>query len=91
MPNHFHFLINTSEKSPETISQGNIEVTQIGNGFRLLSSQYAQDFNKRYNQSGSLFRQKTKSKMMLDHHQAFICFQYIHQNPWKSGLVGKME
>jgi REP element-mobilizing transposase RayT len=91
MPNHFHFLINTTEKSSETISQGNIEVTRISNGFRLISSHYAQDFNKKYNQSGSLFRQKTKSKIMLHHHQAFICFQYIHQNPWKAGLVDKME
>ena len=91
MPNHFHFLVNVTKKSTELITQGNIEVTRLSNGFRLLLSQYALDFNKMHDRSGSLFRQKTKSKLMVDSHQSFICFQYIHQNPWKAGLVDKME
>ncbi|KOF01540.1 transposase [Roseivirga seohaensis subsp. aquiponti] len=91
MPNHFHFLLNVTEKSTELVEQGNIEVTRLSNSFRLLLSQYALDFNKKHDRSGSLFRQKTKSKLMVDSNQAFICFQYIHQNPWKAGLVGKME
>ena len=91
MPNHFHFLVNTTDKSIAEIKQGSLEVTQLTNGFRLLLSQYALDFNKQHDRSGSLFRQKTKFKLMLDSHQPFICFQYIHQNPWKAGLVDKME
>ena len=91
MPSHFHFLINVTEESTEIIKKGNIEVTQLSNGFRLLLSQYSLDFNKKYDRSGSLFRQKTKSKLMVDSHQSFICFQYIHQNPWKAGIVDKME
>ncbi|MGW8121400.1 transposase [Roseivirga echinicomitans] len=91
MPNHFHFLVNVTEKSAELITQGNIEVTRLSNGFRLLLSQYALDFNKMHGRSGSLFRQKTKAKLMVDSNQAFVCFQYIHQNPWKAGLVDKME
>ena len=91
MPNHFHFLVNTTDKSIAEIKQGSLEVTQLTNGFRLLLSQYALDFNKQHDRSGSLFRQKTKFKLIFDSHQSFICFQYIHQNPWKAGLVDKME
>lgn len=49
------------------------------------------DYNQKHNRSGSLFRQKTKAKLLSDHEQAFICFQYIHQNPVKADLVSKME
>lgn len=40
MPNHFHFLVSTSEKSAETLPLGNIEITRLSNAFRLLTSQY---------------------------------------------------
>ncbi len=91
MPNHFHFLVITNETSAEALPLGNIEITRLSNAFRLLASQYVLDYNKKHNRSGSLFRQKTKAKLLPDHEQAFICFQYIHQNPVKADLVNKME
>ena len=98
MPNHFHFLINTTPKSSEKVSLGKIESTQLGNGFRILTSGYANEFNKRYKRSGSLFRQKTQAKNLetinnrnIISDYSFICFQYIHQNPMIANLCFKME
>ncbi len=93
MPNHFHFLIHATDNSDRKISIGNIELTELSNGFRLLQSNYAAHFNKKYGRSGSLFRQKTKAKPTTDEHgqYAFIVFQYIHQNPLKAGLVSRLE
>ena len=59
----------------------------------MLQSNYAQYINKKYDRSGSLFRQKTKAKSLSDgdEHYEFIAFQYIHQNPLRAGLVTRME
>ena len=93
MPNHFHFLVNTRYKSVLPVQLGTVESTQLANGFRLLCSGYANNFNKKYGRSGSLFRQKTKAKELgiKDRNYPFYCFQYIHQNPLKAGLCQKME
>jgi putative transposase len=93
MPNHFHFLIHSTKDSEKIKRIGNIDVCELSNGFRLLQSNYAMYFNKQYERTGSLFRQKTKSKSMAegDNHYGFVAFQYIHQNPLKAGLVTRME
>lgn len=92
MPNHFHFLIHATKDS-EKIRRIGIDLCELSNGFRLLQSNYATYFNKQYERSGSLFRQRTKAKSMAegDKHYGFIAFQYIHQNPLKAGLVTRME
>ncbi len=93
MPNHFHFLINASPKSVEKIQLGSIELTVLSNSFRLLLSNYAQIVNRERDESGSLFRQKTKAKW-LDHTEekyAITCFNYVHMNPVTSGLVKNPE
>ena len=93
MPNHFHFLINATEQSAEEVRLGNLKSCRLANGFRLLCSSYANEFNKRYNRSGSLFRQKTQAKLLEIGSEDYplICFHYIHQNPVKAGLCDKME
>ncbi len=93
MPNHFHFLINTIGESILPVKLGTVDSTQLANGFRLLCSGYANNFNKKYDRSGSLFRQKTKAKELesKDENYPFYCFHYIHQNPMKAGLCEKME
>lgn len=93
MPNHFHFLINTTEKSIEDIKVGNLMVSSLNNGFRLLLSSYTQAINKQEGRTGSLFRQKTKAKLLEDKDGQYpvSCFHYIHQNPQKAKLVKKME
>lgn len=62
MPNHFHVIILRTEKSNENLRIGSLNLTRITDDFRLILSEYAQDFNKKYNRIGSLFRQKTKYK-----------------------------
>ena len=60
MPNHFHFLIQATEKSLDSIQLGTVASNKLSNGFSLLLSEYANEYNKMYYRSGSLFRQKTK-------------------------------
>lgn len=93
MPNHFHFLVNTTEESAVEVKLGNLISCNLANGFRLLCSSYANEFNKKYNRSGSLFRQKTQAKLLENGISDYpmICFHYIHQNPVKAGLCNKLE
>ncbi len=70
---------------------------------KLLCS-YTQAINNQNNTTGSLFQQKTKAKMVSNHGQAaqsgptvaitsytINCMHYIHQHPWKAGLVTNLE
>ncbi len=95
MPNHYHFLIYTSGHSCEIIKSGNINIQKLTNAIRILSSSYTNNINRQYGRSGSLFRQRTKFKILSSPEQGqslpFICFQYIHQNPLKAKLVKQME
>ena len=68
---------------------------------RLLLSSYTKGLNNQLNLSGNLFQQKIKAKCTskvsdnskvtdtLDY--STITFHYIHQNPWKAGLVNRIE
>jgi len=98
MPNHFHFLLSVNECCRNMIKQGGVLMNPLSNGFRKLLSGYCRIFNKRYQRSGSLFRQKTKAKCLTDESQisnstytsedyCYNCFRYIHQNPVVAGLV----
>ncbi|MGG9970346.1 transposase [Ferruginibacter sp. SUN002] len=102
MPNHFHFLIYVDERVNTSIKQGGIIIDPLTNGIRKLLSSYARIFNKLYNRSGSLFRQKSKykclSKWAVDISQTFSlqdyyrnCFFYIHQNPLEAALVKDLD
>ena len=89
MPNHFHFLIYTTKESVQEVQVGNLKATALSNGFRTLLSSYTLAINKQEGQSGSLLRQRTKTKLIEG--DSSTCFHYIHQNPLRAGLVGKME
>lgn len=91
MPNHFHFLVYCNENSYLKIKQGGNEITQLSNGFRKLQVSFAQAINKQENRTGSLFRQKSKAKLITDENYALACLHYIHQNPIKAKLVDKIE
>jgi len=92
MPNHFHFLIYATEHSAKSKIIGNIVSCELSNAFRLLQSEYAQFINKKYNRSGSLFRQKAQAKSTAEgsNHYHDIAFNYIHQNPLKAGIVNSL-
>lgn len=98
MNNHFHLMVYTDERSCEMMKQGGLEIEKLTNGIRKLLSGYARIFNKRYNRMGSVFRQKTKAKNVVEsdwvvkQHYTLMdycsrCFDYIHQNPVMAGLV----
>jgi len=101
MPNHFHLLLYTDERVMKELRQGGILIDPLTNGIRKLLSGYARIFNSHANRSGSLFRQKTKSKCLSDmlikdavkmNNSDYFenCFHYIHQNPLKAKLVNKL-
>ncbi len=91
MPNHFHLLIYTKSWD-EPKSSHDLNYCLNKNIGALLRS-YTRAINKNYNRTGSLFQQGTKAKLLDNHHEnyAFICFNYIYQNPLKAGLVKQME
>jgi hypothetical protein len=78
-------------ESVATKKIGSLESTELQNGVRLLLTSYAKIYNEKYDRSGSLFRQNTKYKMIESEEYAFICFNYIHQNPMSAQLCQKME
>ena len=100
MPNHFHLMVYADDRVLNVKKQGGLELDMLTNEIRKLLSGYARIFNSRHQQSGSLFRQKTKIKCLSDSNikynlsqndYYFNCFHYIHQNPLVAFLVGKME
>jgi REP element-mobilizing transposase RayT len=94
MPNHYHFLILTNDESVKEKTLGSIKIQYLSNGFRLLQSTYSHAINKRFGWSGSMFRQRYKSKYIdtgKDGKYLNTCFNYIHQNPVAAGLVHSIE
>lgn len=93
MPNHFHFLINTTSRTTITKQIANTEKNVLSEGIRLLLSSYTQAINKQNTTTGSLFQQNTKAKPIVKGNNPYdlLCFHYIHQNPFRANLVTKME
>jgi putative transposase len=93
MPNHFHFLILTNDKSVSPITVGNIELQELTNAFRTILSTYAREFNKRNSRTGSLFRQKTKFELIDNGDSRYPkrVFDYVLSNPLKAGLVTHLD
>ncbi len=102
MPNHFHFMVHTDERCNVSIKQGNIYLDPVTNSIRKLLSGYARIFNNEYKHTGSVFRQKTKSKCLsaitIEPGSSFLiqeyyvnCFHYIHQNPVVAKLSKRLE
>jgi len=92
MTNHFHFLIEVTEKSMEPVRSGGIIMPSITNGFRLLQSSYAKGINVQQQRTGNLFQQKTKAKLVSGvEDYSLTAFFYIHQNPREAGMVSNLE
>ncbi len=81
----------------------------LSHSIGVLLSSYSKAINKQQKRSGSLFRDKTKTKrdfidelltvesdiynqlMVPDFNYSRVCFEYIHQNPVRAGIVSKPE
>ncbi len=87
MPNHFHFLIHIPDIFDEN---------KFADSLKICLRSYTRAINNQELRSGSLFQQHTRCKCLSEDNvksidYALICFNYIHQNPLRSGLVAKME
>ncbi len=93
MPNHFHFMIHTNDLSMQLKRVGGAKRNVLSEGFRFLLSHYALGINRQNGWCGSLFQQNTKSKYVSkeDLLHARTCFHYIHQNPFRSGMINNLE
>ena len=89
MPNHFHLLIYTNDISIELKKVGGLQLQMIQNGIKNLLSGYSKSYNFQHKRKGNLFQQKTKYKEVLT--DGLQVLHYIHQNPWKAGIVTKIE
>ena len=78
MPNHFHFFLR---------QDGNILV------FRLFDSSfrpYVMHFNTKYKRKGTLFQGPLQHIHVTSNNYFVQLCKYIHFNPIKAGLVGKL-
>jgi len=93
MPNHFHFLLSTTDESIVEKKSGGLVLQQLTYGIKQLLSSYTKSFNVRDKRSGNLFQQKTKAKSLKDHTSDYsqTAFFYIHQNPWVAKIVSSIE
>ena len=92
MPNHFHFLVCTNEL---------VDTAAFSNSIRIMLSSYSRAINIQVERTGSLFQQNCKAKEIALFDQQInsynysdyllVCFNYIHQNPIKAGLVSSLE
>jgi len=105
LPNHFHLLVHAKEETILPYHQRpKLETTQahplasmsrFSHGLQILLSSYSRAVNKRNMRTGSLFTQnthfkKTSSEAFQDDY-SLLCFNYIHNNPVKAGLVQSPE
>jgi REP element-mobilizing transposase RayT len=89
MPNHFHMLVQATSTSNQIVKQVPIPINGLTESLRLMLSSYTRAIQKQEGITGSLFQQKTKAKCANDYLTS--AFHYIHQNPYRAGLVKKME
>ncbi len=97
MPNHFHFLIKTSEKTVEPFGKHEpgtlIHYTRFSWGTQQLLSHYTRAINRQEGLTGSLFTQNTKARQVSSEWSwedyTLWCFKYILQNPVTAGLVSE--
>lgn len=68
---------------------GGLQLQMTQNGIKNLLSGYSKSYNFQHQRKGNLFQQKTKYKEVLT--DGLQVLHYIHQNPWKAGIVIKME
>ena len=91
MPNHFHLILFIH---PMTNSH---RMNKVSAAIAILLRSYTRALQKQNNFIGSLFQQKTKAKLLVDHSDNLTvsylatCIHYIHQNPLKSGLATNMK
>lgn len=77
MPSHYHLLLHTPD--------GN-----LSRCMRHINGVYTQRFNRLHQTEGQLFRGRYKSVVVADDSYLLEVLRYIHQNPIRAGIVGKV-
>lgn len=94
MPNHFHFLIQANHESIQYVEESHRPTTQfLAKNLGTLLSSFTLTLNKRKGEKGPLWIYRTSAKMLNGHSDNYplTCFQYIHQNPVRAGIVKSMD
>lgn len=98
MPNHFHWLIRVPDDYTCSFDEMDTakNIFPINRSISTLLSSYTKALNKSRSETGSLFLSRTKAKHLNPDDQfsddyPLVCFLYIHQNPFRAGLVNKLE
>ena len=81
LPNHFHFMIYSDERTVLPVSSRALGMTRINNSqpiktkfseaWRIALSSYTQAINRQEQRTGSLFTQNTKNKQVSDEWMSF--------------------
>lgn len=79
MSNHVHIMIREKRT-------GDISLIM-----KRLLTKYVMYFNRKYQRNGALIASRYKSKPVEVDEYFIPLLRYIHQNPLRAGLVGKME
>lgn len=79
MPNHVHFLLQTSEA---------LHLPKFMQG--LLQS-YSWHFHKKYDSVGFLYQNRYKSLFIGKESYLLECARYIERNPLRSGLIRDLD
>ena len=77
MPNHYHILVRTGRQS-------------LSRSMRKLLTGYAVNFNLRHRRDGHLFQNRYKSIICEEDPYLLELTRYIHLNPIRAGIVGKL-
>ena len=77
MPNHYHLLVRTGRQS-------------LSRSMRKLLTGYAVNFNLRHRRDGHLFQNRYKSIICEEDPYLLELTRYIHLNPIRAGIVGKL-
>ena len=78
MTNRAHFLVKTEEVT-------------IGNFMRSIVVGYVQYHNNKYGRTGHLFQNRFLSEPVEDNNYLMTVQRYIHQNPFKVGIVENIK
>ena len=77
MSNHVHLLLREKAESASAT-------------IKRIASSYVYYYNRKYGRDGHLFKERFKSEPVNDMGYFLTLMRYIHQNPVKAGLVGRV-
>ncbi len=78
MLNHYHLLVHTPD--------GN-----LSRCMRHINGVYTQRFNQNHKTDGQLFRGRYKAVLIENDSHLLEILRYIHRNPIRAGIVGKLR